>query len=278
MTVGPNRDDRVVADFGREWATYDQSELPAADRQEMFGQYFAVFPWDQIAPDAVGADIGCGSGRWAALVAPRAGRLHCVDASEQALSVARRNLAGARNVEFHCASVDDLPFDDATLDFGYSLGVLHHVPDTAAALRSCARILRPGAPFLVYLYYAFDNQPSWYRAVWRLSDVVRRLVAVAPHRLAVTITSIVAGIVYLPLARLAALAEALGHDVTSFPLAYYRRRTFYVMRTDALDRFGTRLEHRYTRSQVLQMLTNAGFADVVFHDDVPYWTACAIRR
>jgi hypothetical protein len=130
----------------------------------------------------------------------------------------------------------------------------------------------------VYLYYAFDNQPGWFRALWRLSDLLRRLVSMSPHHVAVGITSVIAATVYLPLARLAALAEARGRDVTSFPLSYYRRRSFYVMRTDALDRFGTRLEQRYTRQQVLRMLTAAGFTDVVFHTSVPYWTACAIKR
>jgi 2-polyprenyl-3-methyl-5-hydroxy-6-metoxy-1,4-benzoquinol methylase len=32
------------------------------------------------------------------------------------------------------------------------LGVLHHIPDTAAAMRDCVRKLKLGAPFLFYLY------------------------------------------------------------------------------------------------------------------------------
>ncbi|MCY7329778.1 MAG: class I SAM-dependent methyltransferase, partial [Saprospiraceae bacterium] len=64
---------------------------------------------------------------------------------------------------------------DGAMDFGYSLGVLHHIPDTRAALAACVRKLKPGAPFLLYLYYAFDNRPWWFKALWRLSDVVRRL-------------------------------------------------------------------------------------------------------
>jgi hypothetical protein len=49
------------------------------------------------------------------------------------------------------------------MDFGYSLGVLHHVADTEGALRAAVRTLKPGAPLLVYLYYAFDNRPRWSR-------------------------------------------------------------------------------------------------------------------
>ena len=82
----------------------------------------------------MGFDAGCGSGRWAALVAPRVGHLHCVDASSDALSVARRKLAGLSNVSFHDAPVDAMPLPDSSMDFGYSLGVLHHIPDTPAGL------------------------------------------------------------------------------------------------------------------------------------------------
>lgn len=273
-----NRDDAVVAGFGDEWTAFDQSPLSAAERDKLFGQYFGAFPWDALPPGAVGADVGCGSGRWAACVAPRVGTLHCVDPSAGALEVARRNLAGHEGVQLHLAGVGELPFAAASLDFGYSLGVLHHVPDTSAALRACAAVLKPGAPFLVYLYYAFDNQPGWYRRLWALSDGVRRVVARLPFRARLAVTAVVAALVYLPLARLALLAERLGRDVKSVPLAYYRGRSFYVMRNDSLDRFGTRLEQRFTRAQITRMLDEAGFENVRFNDGPPFWTAVATRR
>ena len=99
--------------------------------ERVFGDYFAIFPWDQLPPDAEGFDIGCGSGRWARFVAPRVGRLHCIDPSS-ALVVARSTLADQPNVQFHQASVAASGLPPNSQDFGYSLGVLHHVPDTAA--------------------------------------------------------------------------------------------------------------------------------------------------
>jgi SAM-dependent methyltransferase len=273
-----NRNDAVVAGFGDEWATFDQSELAEAERAEVFEQYFGDFPWDRLAANAVGADIGCGSGRWAACVAPRVGTLHCIDPSEAALEVARRNLSGAPGAVFHLAGVGELPVAPRSLDFAYSLGVLHHVPDTAAAVRACAEVLKPGAPFLLYLYYAFDNQPAWYRSVWQASDALRRVIARLPFRARLAATGVIAALVYLPLARLARLGEALGRDVTSVPLAYYRKRSFYIMRNDALDRFGTRLEQRFTQEQIRSMLADAGFEDIRFGSGPPYWTAVATRR
>ena len=50
------------------------------------------------------------------------------------------------------------------------------------------------------------------------------------------------------------------------------------MRTDALDRFGTRLEQRFTRPQIAAMMEAAGLGQVRFREGVPYWVACGIKR
>lgn len=272
-----NADAETVADFGREWARFDQDGVGAEEMLAMFAGYFAVFPWEALPKDATGFDAGCGSGRWAALVAPRVGRLHCVDASPQALAVARKRLAGAGNVSIHQASLAAMPFADASMDFGYSLGVLHHLPDTAAGLAACVRKLKPGAPFLVYIYYAFDNRPLWFRLLWRTSDLLRRLISRAPFAIKAALSEAIAALVYWPLARAARRLERLGRDVDGFPLAAYRDRSFYSMRTDALDRFGTRLERRFSAAQIRAMMEAAGLRDVRFSATAPYWCAVGLR-
>ncbi|MFM7315738.1 MAG: class I SAM-dependent methyltransferase, partial [bacterium] len=164
---------KVVEDFGLEWSRFDQSELSKEEFNSYFEEYFSIFPWSQLGKDAQGFDLGCGSGRWARFVSERVGKLVCIDASQNALSVAKKNLADLANVEFICASVSNIPLDDDSMDFGYSLGVLHHVPDTASGLANCVRKLKAGAPFLVYLYYAFDNRPLWFSVLWKMSDIFR---------------------------------------------------------------------------------------------------------
>jgi SAM-dependent methyltransferase len=273
-----NRDDQVVDAFGEEWSRFTQATLESTEREAIFDDYFSVFPWAELPADAVAADIGCGSGRWAAVVAPRVGRLTCVDASPSALEVAQHNLAGQANVDFRCADVGNLPFPDGELDFAYSLGVLHHVPDTEGAVASIARTLKPGGLFLVYLYYAFDNRPLWFRLLWRASDILRRGICRLPSRLRFAVSDLIATFIYWPLARLAALLERFGLPVRQLPLTYYRDKSFYVMRTDALDRFGTRLERRFRRDQVAAILATAGLCDIRFSEGEPFWCAVARKR
>jgi ubiquinone/menaquinone biosynthesis C-methylase UbiE len=148
-----NIDTRTTEGFGLEWSAFTQnsSDLAGDERQRLFDQYFGIFPWSDLPPGAEGLDAGCGSGRWAALVAPQVGRLHVLDASAEALQVAKKNLVDTPNVTFHFASVGDIPLPDRSLDFAYSLGVLHHIPDTLGAIRHIPSKLKPGAPFLIYL-------------------------------------------------------------------------------------------------------------------------------
>jgi len=138
--------------------------------------------------------------------------------------------------------------------------------------------LKPGAPFLIYLYYALDNRPWWYRAIWRLSNLFRLMISSLPPRLRLIVSQIIAVAVYWPLARLSALVERAGYSPAAIPLESYRDRKLYVMRTDAYDRFCTRLEQRFTRQQIEQMLTSAGFGQIRFSDQVPYWCAVGKKR
>ena len=276
-SVSSNADSKVVNDFGSEWSRFDQTGLEDAEAKRYFDEYFSVFPWDLLPQNSIGFDLGCGSGRWARFAAQRVGRLHCIDASADALAVTQKNLANASNVDFHHASVDHIPLEDGSMDFGYSLGVLHHVPDTATGLASCVRKLKPGAPMLVYLYYAFDHRPLWFRTVWKISDIVRGVVSRLPDRLKFLVTDLLAALVYWPLARTARLLERIGFQVDSFPLSYYRDRAFYTMRTDALDRFGTSLEQRFTRSEIQTMMESSGLTSIQFRDGAPYWCAVGIK-
>ena len=282
MQVSSNRnvDANVARGFGREWSTFRQGEenLSREQRETIFVDYFRIFPWDLLPPGGgVGIDVGCGTGRWSMMVAPRVAHLHLLDVSPEALAVARENLKGAQNVSFHANSVAEIPLPAHSLDFAFSLGVLHHVPDTQKAICAIAEKLKPGAPFLIYLYYAFDNRPPWYRLLWAVSNGVRVVVSRLPHPVRKAISETIAALVYWPLARLAALFARLGVPQQSLPLSWYRDKSFYVIRTDAYDRFCTQLEKRFSKAQIEQMLAGAGFDSIAFSDSPPYWCAVGIK-
>lgn len=271
-----NIDKKTVLSFSDEWSHFDQEPLNDYERKYLFDKYFHIFPWSSLSKKAIGFDMGCGSGRWAKLVAPRFSKLTCIDPSLEALSIAKKNLAHFKNIVFLNSGVSDQPLPSNSQDFGYCLGVLHHIPDTLTALKNCVQMLKPGAPFLVYLYYKFDNRSRFYVIIWQISDLLRLFISRMPSTLKLIITNTIATLVYLPFARLAFIAEKIGLKVDNWILSSYRKTSFYTMRTDSRDRFGTPLEKRFTRSEINSMMKEAGLDNITFSENFPFW--CAVGK
>ena len=168
-----NVDNKVVKDFGSEWGFYTASNNDEEFRK-IYNEYFKLFPWEKIPKEASGFDMGCGSGRWAKFVAPNVKRLTCIDPSPKALKSARINLREFQNINFECGTTESCSLKDNSQDFGYSLGVLHHIPNTKKALKDCVAKLKPGAPMLLYLYFNFENKNFIYKYLWFCSDLTRK--------------------------------------------------------------------------------------------------------
>ena len=273
-----NFDHNVIDDFGNEWEHYDQSSVDLKELEKQFLEYFKIFSWNENITNGIGIDLGCGTGRWANFVADKTNLLICIDASSKAVNVAKRNLTDKKNCYVIQGMIDTLPILDNSLDFAYSLGVLHHLPNTEQAIKSCVSKLKSGAPLLIYLYYAFDNRPFWYSLIWKCTDIIRKVISKLPFFLKYFLTNIIAMVIYFPLARLSFLLEKSGANISNIPLSEYRKKSFYTMRTDSLDRFGTRLEQRFTKEHIERMMKNSGLENIYFSDTAPYWCVVGYKK
>ena len=247
-------DQKVIEDFGNEWGYFDQSEINDKDLIKSFSQYFHIFPKNFLNKDMEGFDMGCGSGRWSKIIAPKIKKLNCIDPSIEALNVAKKNLINHKNIDFHNNGVNEKILEYNSQDFGYCLGVLHHITETKAGIKSCYDILKKNSPFLIYLYYKFDNKPLWFKSIWKITDIFRKFISKLPFKIKKLITFFIALFVYYPLSKLSKLLSSYGLDVKNFPLSDYKDKNFYFMKTDSLDRFGTKLEKRFTKKEIEKML------------------------
>ena len=97
-----------------------------------------------------------------------------------------------------------------------------------------------------------------------------------PSKLKLLITNTLAAVLYFPLARLALFGENIGLKVDNWILSSYRKTSFYTMRTDSRDRFGTPLEKRFTRLEIEKMMVKAGLEEIHFSENFPFW--CAVGK
>jgi ubiquinone/menaquinone biosynthesis C-methylase UbiE/DNA-binding MarR family transcriptional regulator len=119
-------------------------------RGELFGETsdLQLLP-ALLDPDVVVGDLGCGSGRLAATLAPYARSVVAVDSSPEMLDVARSRLAGFGNVQVVEGRIEELPLADESLDLALVVHLLHHVGDPSAALGEVTRVLRPGGRLVI---------------------------------------------------------------------------------------------------------------------------------
>ena len=272
-----NQDNNVVSDFGNEWQKFNYRESNE-ELKKIFDDYFSIFPLEILSKTSTGFDMGCGTGRWARVIAPMVGKLYCIDPSVKAITEAKINLKLNENCIFECCSIEESTIPDNSQDFGYSLGVLHHIPDTESALKKSIEKLKPNAPFLAYFYYSFENRPFWYRHIWKLSDYLRKFVSSSPFVIKYFLSQIVALLVYFPLAKISKIMHILKFNTENIPLNYYKDKSFYIMRTDALDRLGTKLEKRFSKLEIREMFSNAGLKDIKFSNQMPFWCVLGFKN
>lgn len=268
--AGNNIDEKVVEEFGEEWLKFHEFSDEMISKS--VGEYFDIINEKIINKNTYAIDIGCGSGRWTKVMAARAGFIEAVDPSN-AIFAADRLLKNVENVRLTKASINTLPFDDETFDFAMSVGVLHHIPDTQQAMQDCVKKVKKGGYFYTYLYHDISHKGFITRAAFASSDTLRKGISRLPLGVKKLVCDIIAAVVYLPLVSSARFFNKVGMKsfAKKIPLADYSNKAFFVMRNDALDRFGTRLEQRFTKQQVEEMMRLSGLTEIVISNGTPYW-------
>jgi SAM-dependent methyltransferase len=270
---GVNIDSKTVSSFGEEWNAFHG--FNEKDLQYTGNMYFDIVTPEMLNDQSTVIDIGCGSGRWIKYLEGRYKKIVGLDPSK-AIYVADKLLGKNDRVELVRSSTDYIPFPDGYFDFAYSLGVLHHIPDTQKALVDSVKKIKSGGYFLVYLYYKFENRPLFFRFFYWLSNLLRRVVSKLPHRVKKWVCNFLAVVLYMPFILLCRFLRFIGvPEKTRFhiPLQAYERQSFYIIRNDSLDRFGTPLEQRFSQKQIQAMMEEAGLTEIIFSENIPFWHA-----
>lgn len=273
-----NIDWTTVESFGEEWSKFNS--FNEQEISQIGNDYFDIVSEKMLNQHSYVLDVGCGTGRWTKYVAERAEFVEAVDPSQAVISAANL-LRDQKNVRVTQASVETIPFADNSFDFVFSLGVLHHIPDTFAAMQSCVNKVKVGGYFLIYLYYNLDNRGIFYKLLFQISNIFRVIISKLPQKLKAFVCDLIAVFVYVPfvlLSKIVAKTPFLRKFVEYIPLSYYRKVTFNVIRNDALDRMGTPLEQRFSRTQVEEMLRKTGLTNIQFSNKAPYWHAVGQKK
>ena len=162
----------------------------------------------------------------------------------------------------------------ASLDLAMSLGVLHYIPDTELAIKDVSRSIKSGGIFLCYLYYNLENKPAYYKLIFKGVNILRQVISSSPQKVRRISATAIAAVVYWQLARLSKVFKKLGRNTSNLALYHYANMPFVMLANDALDRFDTSLEQRFSKAEITEMLGAANFdlTTLRFSEIEPFWT------
>lgn len=249
--------------FGEEWKNYSKV-LPEHEKE--FKQYFDLTPPETLCGKRC-CDLGCGMGRWSHFLSKYAKEIILIDFSD-AIFVAKENLKNSDNCLFFMCDIKKLPFRGDFADFIFSLGVLHHLPtDCLGEVRNLERF----APqLLIFLYYALDNRPFYFRIALQLVTLLRSVVSKIKSDTFRKVFS-VAGtyLIYIPLVTFGKMLKPFGL-ASSVPLYdFYKDKGPARIEQDVYDRFFTSIEQRVTCKAILELCDTYTYIDV--SKNIPYW-------
>ena len=271
-----NVDQGVIDSFGYEWATFDYGETDTSEALDaQFGVYCTPIDLNQFDPKkSIAGDFGAGSGRWASRLIPYFSLIYALEPSDGASRVLKNKFASESKIVVLQETVGANSIPLASLDLAMSLGVLHHIPDTSLAIKDVSSRIKPGGIFLCYLYYNLENKPTFYRLIFKGVNSLRHVISVLPQRIKQLVTSSIAALIYWPLARFSKVLRMFGMNTSNIPLHHYADMPFVMLANDALDRFGTSLEQRFSEDEITEMLSVADFdiSTLKFSEIEPFWT------
>lgn len=239
--------------FGYGWTAGGVPAAPTAP-----GQYHL-----HVMQTAVGAppftglilDAGCGDGVDLANSGLTEGcRVVGVELSNGGIEASASRITAIDRAHLVQGSVLSLPFPDAMFDGAYSYGVVHHTVDPERAVREIARVMKPGARALIYVYEQFDRR-SW---PWRLAlgavNLVRQPISAMSPAAIRRVCAMLAPFVYVT----CTIPSRHFSWARNFPYPATQNRDMRSLIPDLYDRFAAPIEKRYSERGARALAEQAG--------------------
>ena len=230
--------DEHLESFGDQWTRYDVAH---ADEDRATFQAKTGVSLDQLHGLSV-LDAGCGGGRYARVCA-EAGAIVIAADHTRAVDRARKLCAGLPGATFVQADLKRLPFESASFDFVFSIGVMHHDADTRRVFDAVARMVKPGGRYSVWLY----RRNQWWQEC--LNRSLRAATTRMPAALLRPLCHVGAAIGGVPL-----LNRTLNKIINFSAHPSYENRV-----CDTFDWWAPRFQHHHTVDELVTWFASAGF-------------------
>jgi len=245
--------DSYATSFGRQWNWFRTVQIDSMNgSRESERALRAATGWPDTAyAGALLLDAGAGAGRFAECAARKGAEVFAVDLSI-AVDAAFANIGQLPNVHIVQADIFAMPFRPATFDLAYSIGVLHHTPDTRTAFDCVADTVKPGGSFAVYLY-------DRYAVAHHFSDLWRRITTRLPLQMMAILSTLAIPLYFIY--RIPLIGKILRIVAPISMDGHWRWRWL-----DTFDWYTPKFQWKYLYPEIFEWFHEDGFRDVRIFD------------
>lgn len=199
-------------------------------------------------------DMGCGPGRFTDVALSMGASVIALDYSS-AIDAAQANFVGkAADVLFVQGDALRLPLKDNSVDYSFSIGVLHHTPSPASGVRESHRVTREGGQFAISVYslgfYTYLMTRFWRGFFLAIKPLFKHYPPLVYSYVFGTLGFLL-GKVWLP----------LSYPVRAlFPTVYLPDYRWTIL--DTFDAIATSHQSGHTPEEVKKWLHEAGFGTI----------------
>lgn len=254
--------------FGMQWNHFRQTQLDSYSGHPISSdRFWKATGWspEMLAGQWI-LDVGCGAGRFAEVALGAGAKVVALDYSS-AVDACYANLKHHSNLHVVQGDIYALPFGVNKFSFVYSLGVLQHTPDVAAAFAALPPMVRSGGRLCVDFYW--KRFRTMMHAKYPFRVITKRM---SQQKLFALLEQWVPFLLSISrfLGRVPALGRVLKRvvpvaDYTGiFPLSDQQLREWALL--DTFDMLAPAYDNPQTEVQVRRWLNEAKFGDIeVFH-------------
>ena len=271
LNVSTDKDkdaERTIEDFGDQWTHYIANDGYYGS-PNLFADIIEPLLTSKELIGKSAADIGSGTGRIVRmLLNAGASKVLAIEPS-RAIDVLRANIAefGGR-VECINAPGQNIPAT-ADLDYVFSIGVLHHIPDPNPVVAAAFAALKPGGKMLIWLYGKEGN--GLYLA---LVKPFRAFTKIVPH----TLLTITVWALYLPLLFYINACAILPLPMRDYMRGHLGRMSSKNIRLTVYDQLNPSFAKYYTQTEARNLLDTQGFKEIHLHHRHGYsWTVIGTK-
>lgn len=266
--------------FGSQWNTFARSQIDRAGYNESQLRFESEIGWsaDQIEGRTI-VEIGSGAGRFVDIVARRNPALVIGLDITDAVDAAAANVSGD-HVLFVQGDIFESPIRSESLDFAYSIGVLHHTPNPQLAFDKMVELVKPEGRVAVSLYeislYHRPNRNTLkvvaMEALWALNtlrcELFRTVTTRVPDRLMIAYCKTV-----VPVMHWINKVPVLRWLRYGLPTTCYRHLPVICSMVDTMDTYSTKIVHQYRAKDVFQWFRRLGLREIVVMNSRAGWVS-----